>query len=43
VLGALDKPLSPGDAAAIETLVPEHAIAGSRYGAEQMAHFDSEK
>ncbi len=42
-LGALDKPLSSGDVAAIEALVPENAIAGSRYGAEQMAQLDSEK
>ncbi len=42
-LGALDKPLSSGDLADLEALVPVGAIAGTRYGAEQMAHLDSEK
>jgi len=42
-LGALDKPLSADDVAALETLAPDGAIAGTRYGAEQMAHLDSEK
>jgi aryl-alcohol dehydrogenase-like predicted oxidoreductase len=42
-LGALQKPLSTSDVAALEALVPQHAIAGSRYGAEQMTHLDSEK
>ncbi len=42
-LGAIDKPLSPSDAAALEALVPEGAVAGTRYGTEQMAHLDSEK
>jgi aryl-alcohol dehydrogenase-like predicted oxidoreductase len=42
-LGTLDKPLAPSDVAALEALVPEEMIAGSRYGAEQMAHLDSEK
>jgi aryl-alcohol dehydrogenase-like predicted oxidoreductase len=42
-LGALDKPLAPSDVAVLEALVPEETIAGSRYGAEQMAHLDSEK
>jgi len=42
-LGALDKPLSASDVAALEALAPEGAIAGTRYGAEQMAHLDSEK
>jgi aryl-alcohol dehydrogenase-like predicted oxidoreductase len=42
-LGALDKPLAPSDVTALEALVPEETIAGSRYGAEQMAHLDSEK
>jgi aryl-alcohol dehydrogenase-like predicted oxidoreductase len=42
-LGALDKPLSPNDVAALEALVPEGAVAGTRYGAEQMAQLDSEK
>jgi hypothetical protein len=26
----------------IEAVVPEGAVAGTRYGAEQMAHLDSE-
>ena len=42
-LGALDKPLSASDVAALEALAPEGTIAGTRYGAEQMAHLDSEK
>jgi aryl-alcohol dehydrogenase-like predicted oxidoreductase len=42
-LAALGKPLSAKDLATLEALVPEGAIAGTRYGAEQMAHLDSEK
>ena len=42
-LAALDKPLSSADLKALSALVPEGAIAGTRYGAEQMAHLDSEK
>ena len=42
-LAALDKPLSATDVAELEALVPKDAIAGTRYGAEQMAHLDSEK
>jgi aryl-alcohol dehydrogenase-like predicted oxidoreductase len=42
-LGALDKPLSAGEVAALEALVPEHALQGTRYGKEQMAHLDSER
>ena len=42
-LGALDKPLSAADAAALEALVPGDAVAGTRYGADQMAHLDSER
>ena len=42
-LAALQKPLTPSDVAALEALVPEASIAGSRYAAEQMAHLDSEK
>jgi aryl-alcohol dehydrogenase-like predicted oxidoreductase len=41
-LGALDKPLSPEDLIALEALVPARAFAGSRYGADQMKHLDSE-
>jgi aryl-alcohol dehydrogenase-like predicted oxidoreductase len=42
-LGALDKPLSKEDVAAFETLVPEGAVAGDRYDAQQMRHLDSER
>ncbi len=42
-LGALDKSLSASEVAALEALVPEGAIAGTRYGAEQMAQLDSER
>ena len=42
-LGALQKPLTPSDVAALEALVPDGAISGTRYAAEQMAHLDSEK
>ena len=39
-LGALDKPLSAEDAAALEALV---SISGDRYASEQMRHLDSER
>jgi aryl-alcohol dehydrogenase-like predicted oxidoreductase len=42
-LGALDKPLSPSDVAALEALLPPSAIAGTRYGEDQMKHLDSER
>jgi aryl-alcohol dehydrogenase-like predicted oxidoreductase len=42
-LGALDKPLSSSDIQMLERIVPEGTIAGSRYGAEQMKHLDSER
>jgi aryl-alcohol dehydrogenase-like predicted oxidoreductase len=42
-LGALDKPLSAKDVAALEALVPPTAIVGTRYMEEQMKHLDSEK
>jgi aryl-alcohol dehydrogenase-like predicted oxidoreductase len=42
-LGALEKPLSAKDVAALEALVPADAIAGTRYQEEQMKHLDSEK
>jgi len=42
-LGALERPLSAEDVMALEKLVPADAVAGSRYGAEQMAHLDSER
>jgi aryl-alcohol dehydrogenase-like predicted oxidoreductase len=43
VLGALDRPLSASDVAAVETILPKDAIAGTRYAAEQMKHLDSER
>ncbi len=39
-LGALERPLSPQDAEALEALVN---ISGERYAAEQMKHLDSER
>ena len=42
-LAALDKRLSANDVRELEALVPEGAIAGTRYGAEQMVNLDSEK
>ncbi|RKH58050.1 aldo/keto reductase [Corallococcus llansteffanensis] len=39
-LGAISRPLSNDDVAALESLV---TIAGDRYGAEQMHHLDSER
>jgi aryl-alcohol dehydrogenase-like predicted oxidoreductase len=42
-LGAIEHPLSPSEVAALEGLVPNDAIAGTRYAAEQMKHLDSEK
>ena len=41
--GALAKPLSAADVAAVEAIVPSDAIAGTRYAAEQMKHLDSER
>jgi aryl-alcohol dehydrogenase-like predicted oxidoreductase len=42
-LGALDIDLSPADVARIEEAVPAHAVAGTRYGEDQMRVLDSEK
>jgi aryl-alcohol dehydrogenase-like predicted oxidoreductase len=42
-LGALEKPLSAADVAALEAIVPHDAILGTRYAAEQMKHLDSER
>jgi aryl-alcohol dehydrogenase-like predicted oxidoreductase len=42
-LGALDRPLSSEDVAALEAAVPEGAVLGGRYAAEQLRHLDSEK
>lgn len=39
-LGALERPLSKEDVAALEALV---TLSGDRYGAEQMKHLDSER
>jgi len=43
VLDALERPLSPGEVAELEALVPPDAIRGSRYPDAQMAHLDSER
>ncbi|HEX9401935.1 MAG TPA: aldo/keto reductase [Anaeromyxobacter sp.] len=42
-LGALRVTLSPEDVARIEQTVPTSAVAGTRYGGDQMAHLDSER
>lgn len=42
-LGALELDLSNDDLARIERAVPADAVAGTRYGAEQMHHLDSER
>jgi aryl-alcohol dehydrogenase-like predicted oxidoreductase len=42
-LGALDKPLSPADLAALDELAPGRAFAGERYPAEMMQTLDSER
>ena len=42
-VGALDKPLSSDDVAALEKLVPKGAVAGDRYASDQMKHLDSER
>ncbi|MDE3120917.1 MAG: aldo/keto reductase [Paracoccaceae bacterium] len=42
-LGALALTLSPGEVAALEAAIPPEAVAGTRYGAPQMAHLDSER
>jgi aryl-alcohol dehydrogenase-like predicted oxidoreductase len=43
VLGALEKPLSPADVAAVEAILPQDAIEGTRYPAAHMQHLDSER
>jgi aryl-alcohol dehydrogenase-like predicted oxidoreductase len=43
VLGALEKPLSSDDVAAVEAILPKEAIAGSRYPEQQMKLLDSER
>lgn len=42
-LGALDVTLTPADIARIDVAAPPEAVAGTRYGAEQMAMLDSER
>ena len=42
-LGALDRPLTPGELGELERLVPADAVSGTRYAAEQMKHLDSER
>jgi aryl-alcohol dehydrogenase-like predicted oxidoreductase len=42
-LAVLEHPLSAADVRALEALVPEGALAGTRYAAEQMKHLDSER
>ncbi len=42
-LGALDKPLTPAEIAAVDQLLPPGSIAGERYPQAQMAHLDSER
>lgn len=42
-LAALERPLSAADVQALEALVPEGAVAGTRYALEQMRHLDSER
>ena len=41
--GALARPLTDADVAALEALVPPDAIAGTRYAELQMKHLDSER
>ena len=43
MLGSFDRPLSPQEVTELEALVPRDAVAGTRYGAMQMAHLDSER
>jgi aryl-alcohol dehydrogenase-like predicted oxidoreductase len=42
-LGALEKPLSAADVAAVEKILPKDAIAGTRYPEQQMKMLDSER
>ncbi|HEX7837553.1 MAG TPA: aldo/keto reductase [Kofleriaceae bacterium] len=42
-LGALEIRLSPAELAEIEQAVPASEVAGTRYGAPQMQHLDSER
>ena len=42
-LQALDLKLTPEDVAQLERAIPANAVAGTRYGEDQMRHLDSEK
>ena len=42
-LTALERTLSPGEIAQLETAIPAEAIAGTRYDSHQMAALDSER
>jgi len=42
-LAALAQPLTAAELAELDALVPADAIAGTRYGGDQMAHLDSER
>ena len=42
-LGALELSLSAAELEKLEAAIPPQAIAGTRYGTEQMAHLDSER
>ena len=42
-LGALQVTLSPEDLATIAAAVPASAVAGTRYGGDQMKALDSER
>jgi aryl-alcohol dehydrogenase-like predicted oxidoreductase len=42
-LKALDLTLTPEELSQIERAVPANAVAGTRYGEEQMRHLDSER
>jgi aryl-alcohol dehydrogenase-like predicted oxidoreductase len=42
-IAAATKRLSPSDVTELERLIPEGAIAGTRYAPEQMKHLDSER
>jgi aryl-alcohol dehydrogenase-like predicted oxidoreductase len=43
VMGALEKPLSSEDVAAVESILTTDAIVGTRYGADQLKQLDSER
>lgn len=43
MFAAVARPLARAEIAQLEALIPRDAIAGTRYGAEQMVHLDSER